>query len=109
MSNEYDTDYSVLNLDLGSAAFAGKIGTEIVQNGKPYAAVTIVALPPAAVGHVFIRFGRQGDPIPLRQEALTYGRSPARSNGLFLDVDAGQAGGAILTLLIGLDVQQVQA
>jgi hypothetical protein len=100
MAGEYDSDYSVLNIDL--ATIAGKIKNEIVQNGRPIAAVTIVALPGAAVGHVFLRFGENGDPIPLRQEALTIGRSPSRSNGLYLDVDAATAG--ILTLMIGIDL-----
>jgi len=100
MAGEYDSDYSVLNIDL--ATVAGKIKNEIVQNGKPIAAVTVVALPVAAVGLVYLRFGENGDPIPLRQEALTIGRSPARTNGLYLDVATGQTG--TLTLLIGLDV-----
>jgi hypothetical protein len=107
MPGEYENDYNVLELDIGSAAFVGKVATEIVQNGKPIGAVTILQLPVGAVGHVFIRFGPRGDRIILRQEALTFGRNPARTNGLYLDVDAGQAG--TLILLIGVDVQQVQA
>jgi len=100
MAGEYDSDYQIINFDL--ALNAGRKQIEVVQDGRPIAAVTIVALPPAAVGNVFLRFGPNGDPIPLRQEALTIGRSPARSNGLFADVAAAQVG--ILTLMIGIDL-----
>lgn len=100
MASEYDADYSVLNIDL--ATFAGKNRQVIYPNGVPIAAVTIVQLPPAAVGNVQIHFGEQGDGIPLRQEALTIGRTPARSTGIFLTVAAGQAG--TLILMIGIDL-----
>jgi len=82
MAGEFDSDYQVLDFDL--AAIAGSIKNTAVQNGRPIAAVTIIALPPAAVGHVFLRFGENGDPIPLRQEALTIGRSPSRTSGFVL-------------------------
>lgn len=100
MAGEYDSDYSVIQFDL--AVIAGKIKNELVQSGRPIAAVTIIQLPPGAVGNIFLRFGSSGDPIPLRQEALTIGRSPARSNGLYLDVNAGQVG--TLILMIGIDL-----
>lgn len=100
MADEYDNDYQVLNIDL--APLAGTTKNTVVQNGRPVAAVGIIALPVAAVGNVFLRFGETGDPIPIRQEAMSIGRSPARSSGVFLDVAAGQAG--ILTLLIGIDI-----
>jgi hypothetical protein len=100
MAGEYDNDYSVLDIDL--SLFAGKTRAEIVQNGRPIAAVTIVELPAAAVGHVRLHFGETADGIKLRQEALTIGRSPARSSGLFITVDPGITGN--LELMIGIDL-----
>ena len=105
MAGEYDSDYSVIRIDL--ALFAGTDRQEIVQNGRPIAAVTIVQLPVGAVGLVQLHFGEQGDGIPLRQEALTIGRSPARNTGLYLTVAAGQVG--ILIFMIGLDMGQVNS
>lgn len=105
MGGEFDNDYDVLELDLADPKYVGNQKVEIVQNGKSVAAVTILQLPVAAVGHVFIRFGPSGKRIILRQEAITFGRSPARSNGLYLDVDPAMAG--TLIIMIGLDLQQV--
>lgn len=100
MSQEYDSDYSVIPTDL--ATVAGKKQFELVQAGRPVGAVTILELPVAAVGHVYLRFGVNGDPIPLRQEALTFFRQPARNNGVFLDCDPAIAG--ILKVMVGLDI-----
>jgi hypothetical protein len=100
MAGEYDSDYSVLRIDLST--LAGQNRQEVVQSGRPIAAVTIVQLPVGAVGLVQLHFGEQGDGIPLRQEALTIGRSPARNTGLYLTVAAGQTG--ILILMIGIDL-----
>lgn len=105
MSSEFDNDYSTLEIDLSDAKYVNRTKVEIVQNGKAIAAVTVLQLPVAAVGHVFLRFGPSGDRIIMRQEAITFGRNPARTNGLYLDTDAGMAG--ILILMIGVDTQQV--
>lgn len=93
-------DYEVRRLNL--ATIAGSERRKIYSAGRPIAAVTIVELPATMVGFVKLHFGPNGDPISLRQEALTFQRTPPRRDGVFLTVPAGAAG--FLELLFGLDI-----
>lgn len=95
-------DYKVIRENLNVAA-QEKI-REIYPPGNPIAAVTIVELPAVAVGKVQLHFGQQGDGIPIRQEAFTWSRTPARDDGLYLTIDAG-LGAVVLILVVGIDVR----
>lgn len=99
MSNQ--PDYKVVKENLNVAAF--EKARMIYPPGNPIAQVTINTLPAGAVGKVYLRFGQQGDPIPLRQEAYTWSRTPARDDGLYLDIEPG-LGALELIAVVGLDV-----
>lgn len=97
-ASQYD-DYDVMDIDLSTLANKGRV--KIYDTGIPIGAVTIVELPVAAVGKVRLAWSDTAKSFQLRQEALPILRSPARSQGLFLEVAAGVAGN--LELIIGFD------